>query len=123
MAETTYITKVGDGGSLHIAEEVIGGIVYEAVRSLEGIGGFSTSFGDEIVERLGKKSFSKGVKVTTDEQGIVIDLFILVKYGTVIQEVAAQVQEAVLSSVKDITGIDLLAVNVTISGIAFDKTK
>ena len=123
MPETTYITKAGEGGSLHIAEDVIAGIVFESVRAVEGIGGFSTSLGDEISERLGKKSYSRGVKVTTDENGIVVDVFILVKYGTVIQEIAAKVQEAVMNGVKDIVGLDLLAVNVTISGIAFEKNK
>ena len=123
MPETTYITKAGEGGSLHIAEDVIAGIVFESVRVVEGIGGFSTSLGDEISERLGKKSFSKGVKVVTDENGVIVDVFILVKYGTVIQEVAAKVQEAVMIGVKDIVGLDLLAVNVTISGIAFEKNK
>lgn len=123
MAENNYITKTGAQGNVHISEEVISAIAHEAVREVEGVGGFASSLGGELVERFAKKASSKGVKVTVSEEAITIDVFVLIKYGNVISDVAARVQEAVLSSIEAITGMKIGAVNVTVCGLAFEKNK
>ena len=59
----------------------------------------SASFSAEFVEKLGKKNTAKGVKIATEEDGILINVSVLVKYGCTIREVASAVQTAVTDAV------------------------
>jgi len=124
MAETNYITRAGDSGSVHISDEVIATIAQQAVREVDGFGGFATSFGGEIAELLGsKKQTGRGVKISTADNEVTVEIFILVQYGTVINRVAEAAQAAVVSSMEAITGLPVKTVNVTVCGIVFEKEK
>ena len=123
MAETNYISKETAGGSVHISEDVLSTIVSQAVAEVEGTQGLATSLGSEIAERLGKKNVARGAKVSIEGDEITVDVFILVKYGTAIQDIAVNVQAAVASGVEAITGISVKSVNVTVCGIVFEKGK
>ena len=123
MPDNNYITRTSEQGSVFISEDVVATIVAEAVREVDGVGGFATSLGGEIIERLGKKPGNRGVKISFAENEVVVEVFVLVQYGAVIGDVATAVQESVGESVESITGVRVKAVNVTICGIAFDKEK
>jgi len=124
MPENHYIIKTSEQGSVYISEDVMATIVGEAVREVEGFGGFAISLGGEIAERLGKKhGHHRGVKISSEENEVVVEVFFLVRYGMEINTVAEAVQEAVASCVEAMTGVQVKAVNVTVCGIAFDKEK
>jgi len=123
MPENHYITRVSEQGSVYISEDVVSTIVSEAVREVDGVGGFATSLGGEIAERLGGKKPTRGVKIAFEDNEVLVDAFILVQYGVVIGDVATAVQEKVADSVEAIMGVRVRAVNVTVCGIAFDKTR
>ena len=125
MAENHYITRVSEQGSVYISEDVVATIVAEAVREVDGVGGFAISLGGEIAERLaGKKAgYHRGVKISFQENEVVVEAFVLVQYGVVIHDVAKAVQEKVSDSVEAIMGVRVKAVNVTVCGISFDKEK
>jgi len=123
MAENNYITRADAQGSVNISEDVIAIIASEAARSVDGVGGFSTSLGGEIADRISKKASARGVKVAVEEHDVSVDVFLLVKYGSVIVDVAKAVQEAVVSGVEAITGLQVKQVNVTVCGVQFEKSK
>ena len=124
MPEHNYVIREAAEGSVNISEDVLATIAAEAVREVEGFGGFATSLGGEIAERFGKKTAPyKGVKLSIEENNIIVDAFILVRYGHIISDVAKAVQEAVTGGVEAMTGLAVKAVNVTVCGIAFEKSK
>ena len=124
MREQHYIVLEIAEGSVNISEEVLATIAAEAVREVDGVGGFASTLGGEIAERFGKKSApSRGIKLVVEDDTIAVDAFILIKYGSVIGEVALAVQEAVTNRVEAMTGITVKAVNVTVCGVAFGKPK
>jgi len=123
MADNNYIIRESEQGNVYISEDVVATIVAEAVREVDGVAGFATSLGGEIAERLSKKPSGKGVKIAFIDNEVVVEAFVLVKYGVVISDVAAAVQETVASSVEGMTGVCVKAANVTICGIAFEKDK
>ena len=116
-----YITCREENGSINIAEDVISSMVRTAISEVEGVAGLSNTYGSEIAELIGLKSLSKGVKVQFTEGKIVVDTIINVNYGSNVVSVAKNVQEKVLYAVQAATGIADAAVNVHVSGIAFDK--
>jgi len=125
MAEQTYIIKESESGSVYISEDVLATIVYESIKETEGVGGFATTFGSEIAERLGKvkKATSKNVKVHIENNQATIGVFIFVQYGFAINDVAANVQKEAANAISAMTGLIVNTINVTVSGIVFDKTK
>lgn len=116
-----YITCQEANGSINISEEVIATLVRAAVTQVEGVAGLSNTSGSELVELIGIKTLSKGVKVQFDEGKIIVDAIITVSYGHNIMDVAKSVQDEVMSVVLSVTGMDKAAVNVHVSGVAFDK--
>lgn len=116
-----YLTQAEDSGTININEEVIGSIAALAVNEVEGVSGMASGMGAELAEKFGKKSPSKGVKVSINEADIRVDCFIIVAYGQKIPEVAKNVQDSVINAVESMTGLKVSTVNVSVSGISFDK--
>lgn len=106
-------------GQIQIADEVIGVIAVTAALEVEGVvaGGSSKSF----VEFFGKKGHTKCVKIEKDENEAVLDMDIIVKFGTKVQDVAREVQEKVKSTVETMTGLHVAVVNVSVSGVVKEK--
>lgn len=120
MAESReYMTLPEEKGNIHIAEEVIAAISVGAVREVEGVSGMMV--GGSVADLAGgKKSAQKnvrGVKIHMGDAAMTLDVYLAVKYGYPIPEVAARVQNAVGSSVEAMTGCCVNAVNVHISGV------
>jgi len=102
-------------GQIQIADEVVGVIAVTAALEVEGVVG--GSHGKGITEFFGKKGHTKCVKVVKDENDAVLDMEIIVKFGTKVQKVAAEVQEKVKSTVETMTGLNVAVVNVSVSGV------
>ncbi|GGK19061.1 Asp23/Gls24 family envelope stress response protein [Caldalkalibacillus thermarum TA2.A1] len=101
-------------GVVEIAPEVIQVIAGLAASKVDGVAHMNGGFVGELVEKLGRKNLSKGVKVHLGEHHAVIDVSIVVQYGEHIPEVAKQVQRQVKSKIEEMTGLEVLEVNVHI---------
>ena len=108
--------------NLNISEDVIGIIAGLAASEVEGIAGMTLGFVDGINQILGgNKKYSKGVKIELEGKKVTIDLYVNVKYGVRIPDIAWAAQNAVKSAVENMTGLDVVAVNINDQGITFDK--
>jgi uncharacterized alkaline shock family protein YloU len=105
--------------SLKISDDVVSVIAGVAATEVEGVAGMSGGIVGDITEILGRKSLSKGVKVEVGERDVSIDLFMVVKYGSRIPEVAQKVQEKVKEAVEGMTGLNVVEVNIHVQGITF----
>ena len=92
-------------GTIRIADEVVSIIAGLAATEVEGVAGMSGGIAGGIAEILGRKNFSKGVKVEVGEKEAAIDLYIIVKYGVRIPDIALNVQEAVKAAIENMTGL------------------
>lgn len=115
-----YISISAEKGSINVSEEVIAIIAGAAISETEGVAGLSNSVGSEIYEFIGRKSVTKGIKVSFAENQIIIDATIMVRFGTTISVIAEKVQLAVAGSVENMTGIAPV-VNIRVAGISFEK--
>ncbi len=116
MAENESRTDIG---SIRIANEVVGVIAGLAAIEIEGVAGMSGGIVGGIVELLGRKNLSKGVKVEVGEREAAVDLSIVVMYGVIIPEVAYKVQANVRKAIASMTGLDVVEVNVNVLGVSF----
>ncbi len=115
-------TNVEIATNLNISEDVIGIIAGLAASEVEGIAGMTLGFVDGINQILGgNKKYSKGVKIDLDGKKVTVDLFVNIKYGVRIPDVAWAAQNAVKNAVETMTGLEVVAVNSNVQGITFDK--
>ena len=110
-------------GTIRIADEVVSIIAGLAATEVEGVAGMSGGIAGGIAEILGRKNFSKGVKVEVGEKEAAIDLYIIVKYGVRIPDIALNVQEAVKAAIENMTGLVVSDVNVRIASVEMEKEK
>ena len=115
-----YISISAEKGNINVSEEVIAIIAGSAISETEGVAGLSNSVGSEIYEFIGRKSVTKGIKVSFVEETIVIEATIMVSFGTTIATIAKKVQTAVAGAVESMTGISPV-VNIRVAGISFEK--
>lgn len=110
-------------GEIKIADEVVATVVGIAAMEIDGVAGMSSGIANGLYELLGKKNLSKGVKVVIDGNNVVIDIYIVVKYGFRIPDIAWQIQEKVKSSVETMTGLNADKINIHIEGVDFGGKK
>ena len=118
MSEEKDLVKSDAGlGAIKIADEVVSIIAGLAATEIDGIAGMSGG----VAEMLGRKNFSKGVKVEVGEREAAVDLFIIVKYGARIPDVALAAQENIKRAIETMTGLSVVEVNVHVQGVSFPE--
>ncbi|NCB31940.1 MAG: Asp23/Gls24 family envelope stress response protein [Clostridia bacterium] len=107
-------------GTITYANEVIAIISGVAANEVEGIAGMCTSGG--ISDVFGRnKNITKGVKVEIGSEEASVDLYVIVEYGTPIQEAATNVQENVRKAIESMTGLHVVRIDVHVQGVSFEK--
>lgn len=124
LVEKTNDVNVEIASNLTIAEDVIGIIAGLAAAEVEGVSGMTLGLVDGINQILGSnKKYSKGVKVELEGNEVIINLFVIVKYGVKIPDVAFSIQNSVKGSVEGMTGLKVKSVNINVQGVTFEKEK
>lgn len=106
---------------IRISEEVIATIAGIAASGNENVASMGGGFVEGIVGMLGKRAPSKGIKVEMKENQVNIDLAVIMQYGCKIHEVARDMQDRVRKAVQDMTGLEVLNVNVSVLGVSLSK--
>jgi uncharacterized alkaline shock family protein YloU len=83
------------------------GVVGMAAKNIKG----------GLVERLAPGSGHRGVDVHLLEEQIIIDLYVIIEYGTRMSEVAQNIMAAVKFRVEKVLGIPVTRVNVHVQGL------
>ncbi len=117
--EKAVVKKESGLGTVRIADEVVSIIAGLAATEIEGIAGMSGGLVGGIAEILGRKNFAKGVKVEVGEREAAVDLYVIVKYGVRIPDVALAAQENVKKAIETMTGLSVVEVNVHVQGVGF----
>ena len=75
-----------------------------------------------IAEVFGRRNLSKGVKVVTKNDVTTVDLYVVVKYGYRIPDLAYEIQENVKATIESLSGISVDAVNIHIQGVDYSES-
>ncbi len=78
------------------------------------VGGLTDSLSENLLK---KETLSKGVKVNQEDDGVVLDVYVILKYGTKIPAVAWDIQENVKKEVESMTDKKVKAVNIHVQKI------
>lgn len=110
---------VSSGGTVYISENVIANIAGSAVMECYGLIGMASrkQLKDGIAELIGKENLRRGIEVQQGEDGLQVNLHIIVSYGTKISEVASNVQSKVKYVLQEMLGLQVGSVNVFVQGV------
>ena len=119
--KNTYkIHDNSDLGEVNINDNVLAVISAMAALEVDGVVGMAGNITSEIVEKLGMKKISKGVRVDVDEKNVMIDVSIVLKMNDNIVEISKKVQDKIKKTVENMTGLEVVNVNVNISNVISD---
>ena len=105
-------------------DDVIAICAVNATLKTKGVADFALVFSDSFsINILGKDPLYKGVKVSRDDEGVAIDLFVLVEYGVNIPGVAWDIQENVKKEIEEMTRMPVKAVNIHVQGVRRDEAR
>jgi len=123
MSESEGRNLPSELGAVRIADEVVSIIAGLAATEVDGVASMSGGIAGGIAEALGRKNLSKGVKVEVGEEEAAVDLYLIVRYGSRIPDVAWAVQENVKKAIENMTGLRVVRVNVHVQGVSFPQQK
>jgi uncharacterized alkaline shock family protein YloU len=72
---------------------------------------------DGLAERLNRDNAERGIELRVQDEGLGIDLYVIVDHGVRILEVAHNLMSAVAYSLEHHLGVHVLEVNVNVQGI------
>ena len=122
--ENTINPEIFDNnGNVNISDAVLSVIASKAATSVENVAGMSGSVAGNVAEFLGVKKNFKGVKVTRFEEEVALDVSIIVNYGAKIPDGAWEVQRKVKDEVEEMTGLNIVTVNVIVDGLNVPQTE
>jgi len=110
-------------GTVKVADEVLSIVAGLAASEVPGVAGMSGGIRGGLNDMLGKQNFSKGIKVTPVGKTVTVEVYVIVKYGYTIPDVAIALQEKVKEAVENMTGYEVAAVDVHVEGIRRQEDK
>lgn len=108
-----------ENDNMLITDEAIAVMAGVAATEVKGVASMSGGFAGGIAEVFGRKNLSKGVKVVTKNDVTTVDLYVIVKYGYRIPDLAYEIQENVKNTIDALSGITVDAVNIHVQGIDY----
>jgi uncharacterized alkaline shock family protein YloU len=109
-------------GNIYISHRAIATIASQSALESYGVVGLAAKDLAEGLTQVLVKDPRLGIDVRYDADGIEIDLFIIVEYGTRIKSVASSVAENVRYYVERAIGLPVRQVNVHVRGLRISNT-
>jgi len=117
-----------DLGEINITEETIGNIVSLNLSDVKGVVGSRKTIIKEITDMLrgdtsenGIEETSRTIKVEIKDNKPLINLYIVIKYGVRIPDIAWDIQSRVKEGLRGKLGTDINEINIHVQGIQFPK--
>lgn len=120
---TTPVTAAQPGavaGRTTIEDGVVAKIAGIAARDVPGVyalgGGTARAIG-AIRDALNSTDLAQGISVEVGETQVAVDVTIVAEYPAALQKVAGDVRQAIDRAMRDLVGMDVAEVNVTVNDV------
>lgn len=105
-------------GKIEVSPKAISHLAYRAATRSYGVVGLASRHARPgWAELLRREEVSKGVEVSFSDGKVIINLYVILEYGTRISEVARNIMSNVKFALESSLGIPVVQVNVTVQGI------
>ena len=110
-------------GEVRIADEVVAVIAGLAATEVEGVASMAGNVTRDLIEKLGVKSLSKGVKILVQDGEVKVAMNINMNYGYNVPDTCTEIQDKVKTAIETMTGLTVSEVNIKIASVVMDNGK
>lgn len=113
------VEKKTNYGCISVSEEAVASLAGGVVTESYGVVGMASKqvLRDGWAELLKKENYARGVVVRKTDNGIEVDLYIIVSFGVKISEAVREAQKKVKYTLEKTLSVHISAVNVFVQGI------
>ena len=105
-------------GCVNIANDVLADLSgYAALESYGIVGMASQTLRDGVAQLLPAQKLRRGVKVATTDDGIVVDLYVIIEFGTNLAEVSHNLANRVRYVLENTADFKVANVDVHVQGV------
>ena len=120
--DTHVLAMESDIGDIKISDDAIAVIAGIAATEVDGVDSMAGGITSELIGKLGVKNLSKGVDISVEDEKVMVDISLNIKYSYNIPEVSEKVQEKVKVAIENMTGLEVTAVRIRIAGVNVPQT-
>jgi uncharacterized alkaline shock family protein YloU len=113
--------ELAEVGTVKIADDVVARIAALAALEVDGVSAIAGNYTSDVIEKVGRKSLSKGAKVVVSGSEVRVDLAFMMAYGFNIPATCQQAQTRVEAAIENMTGLKVTVVNTDVVGITMPK--
>ena len=124
MAEDSKIILSSEDqslGTIEVAPRVVEIIAGVAASEIDGVSKMYGSLANSFGELLGRSDQRRGVKLTSQNDNLNIDIDVYIDYGVSVPKLAAKIQDRVKQQVTLMTDLNVSEVNIHVKGIVQKK--
>ena len=116
------VNMLNENGNITIDDQVFATLAGLAAMECYGVVGMASRNATQgIFELLKREQLTKGIKVTTVDDKINIDLYIVLQYGVKISVVSENIISRIKYSVETFSGVSVENVNIFVQGVRVQK--
>jgi len=104
-------------GSISISFHAIASVAYHAALQSYGVVGLADANLAVGISRLLSRNLHSGVLVDVEDGQLILDLFVIIEYGTRIASVTNSISNNVKYTIEKLTNIPVTQVNVHVRGL------
>lgn len=113
-----YASITNSCGEIMVDNDVLASIAGEAAMACYGVVGMATrNTADGLASLLKKSSAKKGIKVTSNEDGLVVGIHVIIQYGANIKTICDSIIERVKYDIENLTGFKVKSVSVNVESV------
>ena len=108
-------------GTIKIADAVVSTIAGIAALEVEGVSKLSGGITKESVAKTSKRGLSKGVSAVIEEGKVTVSISYELLFSYSVKKVSEDIQNKIKQAIETMTGLEVVKVNVVVSGISADR--
>lgn len=117
-----FVLDSNELGKITVSREAVQTIAGMATVDCYGLVGMvPRKVSSSLTSILGMESIRKGVEVSETPEGLAVEVYVIVGYGTKISEVGYNIMQKIKYVMEEITGIPVTRVNVNVQGVRVAK--
>ena len=107
-----------ENGNIYYSEEALANIVGISTMECYGVVGMAVKDAkDGFWQLIKSDGLNKGVKISSKENRLSIELFIIVEYGTKISVIANNIIQEIRYHVENYTGLKVAEITINVQGV------
>lgn len=115
------ITVETDLGTIKVAKNVLGNIIYDVIDSFDGKVILSNSKGkipnNQLAKKLTQKEEFDGLSIELIEDALTIKIHVVLRFGTSIRNTTAKMIEEIRRLITESTGMEVKDVTIFVTGM------